>query len=536
MISYLTGGSTTAATQNLVVAELDRKLGLLFSGKTPLCRKVGGGFEGDVLPPLYGNPFYFVNSQAADKLLGVTSYNHAAFTAIANAAAIDSYDTENNLALCSFASPADTLNCSLQAHTVENGGVTYWLKPTTGTQARSERIRRYDVAEIIIDGLATVTIEKEWNKFNFFRLHNVSTEPVTVIFEGDATYQLAAFEIQALRRTGVGGTYQADYAYLWEVNAADPRFWRMSGTYHANNAVSFQVLFDWINEHVQPQPNDFGFRFDPDVQQAPTGYNFGDPSDESTRLFDLMKHEGSLLVVDRTTPAATTFTPLVFEGFDSLSSKLGQSGILMAQSGQLTAPGLDVDLVCLSTNLLRDQAATHSITALPHYIDFNFSFAAIPGAAPILSQTVAGTVSAIVSDSSGVISTESASQESLIATASANEINQLDTLRSVKNYWGFSDQITPRLSSAGWVFDISREIDFARPGGRAWFAANPDQTGTHSQRSYSFDGVSMTVREVMLFGLSAAMTGFPRDGSVWLSPRSPRYQTTLRQLPGCRVV
>lgn len=240
-VSYLGSSSPiTAERWNVLFSELDTKIRAVWDNKTPLILPVSQTFE------VLGKIFLFAPAET-DRVytadLPVKIYDHSHFTdAVAATDPLTDYflwDEDKHIALLKdgfdqalldeIAVPGGyrLLDQSLQTHTVTIEDVVYYILDPTGEDTLGvngfipERRWKYAQAEIVIEGQLAVDFDVAWDKFNFFRIHNLNDTEAEVTFPGPFIVTVPPWGIQCVRRDN--GAYTLGYRYLQKMRSGDPR-------------------------------------------------------------------------------------------------------------------------------------------------------------------------------------------------------------------------------------------------------------------------------------------------------------------------
>ncbi len=301
MIPLRTTEAILASYWNTLFSELDAKLTALLGGRTFLVT------HGDL--SLAGKTFWFNQGLAeaprSQGLGGKACYDHSPFT---DAAADEDlevalFDAAKKIVVFTEPIPAEYrellglglglnvsfFNESLEAHQrlyqpePENPeddpppAELYWLMEPTFY--RAERKCSYGLAEIICEGVGTLPIPWAWNKYRFFRVHNLSDQPLRVEFEGPPgnagviPITLAAHGIRCVRRAASGLTDGFNYfpkyktgdltVYQMPLDAKTP--WGSAG---ANTVLHPALVYQWIamlERYTDPETGErsTGVRRDP---------------------------------------------------------------------------------------------------------------------------------------------------------------------------------------------------------------------------------------------------------------------------------
>lgn len=400
-VPYLSGGeSPTAAGMNVLFAEADRRVALALDNHSPLYLLTEDATQSrQLLSPYIGPTFQFVGGpQPISGYYGTWSYDHSVFqNAMAAAVPVASDEATRILLLAPFPAATFTsigkvrsmgnaswfmspslLRFSLEAHRksfTPAGGVAadYWIQETNTDAGLNivdlQRIENYEQAELVFEGRTELEFKAEWNKYNFFRIHNLNPSlPVEVTFLNTSGVEAHAVivppcSVRCVRRTGVDGAYTDGFKYFQKFLPDDPRFYQHG---NANNVTNPSRIIPFINHLLG------GRRFrlsvaetiviarptvmlDPHVRaELPEGYAYGDPAVESTLLGDLLHHRGSLLDVKTVAadPVNTIVTSIAFNGYGQMAGVFDTREV----GDDLQIKSLDTanqhDFVSLSTNLL----------------------------------------------------------------------------------------------------------------------------------------------------------------------------------------
>jgi hypothetical protein len=435
MIPYLQGGERPTAVQmNALFAALDTKLTTLLGGRSFILGMVNAPANGSlVIPaPVFGKTFFFVTGptayaqfvpgrilktvSAVDPVTSLTvsadsvrPYDHEPFEDAIAAAVVSSYDGTKRVATIPTIGGAyytDGLTAtagvglcehSLQAHTVEHDSQTYFVKEAAAPIPE----KRYDwaQAEIIIEGRATVDLPVTWDKYRFFRFHNLQPIECEVTFGAEFTVTLEPFGIACVRRDGPESNYRlSDHKYFQTFEAGDPRFFwywpsipsntvgstmnttvlTASGGMQGNNVVNPAVLHDFVSWFVQAKGDAAGAGrywawFNQDVHElcdiGPDHAEVFGAASGSTPVGDLFHHKGWLKVLkvhktvdDPLYPGIKQiyYEDLQFNGYGTIVADFAARDITVAADGSgnlafsaSAALPWTIDVVPLSTNLLK---------------------------------------------------------------------------------------------------------------------------------------------------------------------------------------
>lgn len=370
----------TAALWNTLFQELDTKVATVLDNKNLL-------FVGtpSVNNRLLGMPFFWVaGPRLRSSAYGGRQYDHAPFTEAALELAYTVFDAERHIASIDAQVPAsyrdrvDMANStlffdrSLEAHTVQVDNVPHWIIERAYSPVyRPEKIHKYAQAEIIVEGLDAVEIKAGWNKYNFFRIHNLNPHEIIVDF-ADGVHQviIPRYQSRCVRRTTETTGYLEGYQYFHKFRTGDPRVFEMPhsqdtphGSMGANNVISPAIAYHWIAHLSSGILGTDAPRFFIDPHQL---YDVADLYSEhfpaiadNVLIGDLLHHRGTLRSVKITGAGALTTEDFEFEGYAELKAKSATlHGISVTENddGSLSLGATDStithDLWAIGTNLL----------------------------------------------------------------------------------------------------------------------------------------------------------------------------------------
>lgn len=254
----------------------------------------------------------------------------------------------------------------------------------------NEKHYRYAVAELILDGVTELSIPDTWDKYCFFRIHNLNYAAATVTFgkaggaselrrvvvpalhcktvrrDRSATLSAGGFSVFTNYRVGGGEDNDLNYFFKFE-GARDlrhywhfPSTWVAAGTNNntmshtsrvpansmcANNLTCPSIIYDWIR-HFRYDRDSFvsnGRRyawFHPDEHQVhDIEDSYADllakPSNPNANLGDLVWHKGNCLLVKfhktnkipATTLPDSTWAEIPFNGLATIAADWAAYGI-----------------------------------------------------------------------------------------------------------------------------------------------------------------------------------------------------------------
>jgi len=276
-LEFLSGNeSPTAARMNELWGEADSIIGKAMDGKSTYLVQTNG-----IIAPTesiyFGKEFFFYTpgNHDADNLSVLhavrqplpASYNQATYDAAASGASLGYADSTNRWALSD--QPLG-LDFSLKAHTRDVGGVTHFLWDTG--QPNPEKIWRFAVAELLIGDTVDNSFDflDEWNKYNCFKIHNLTQNEITFHFGASASphfsLTIPAFSQQCVRRDSVTSGYDATYGYFFKTFAGDPRFLHFKShagfvpnSMRANNITNASFLYNILEAIGQRADSSEGY-------------------------------------------------------------------------------------------------------------------------------------------------------------------------------------------------------------------------------------------------------------------------------------
>jgi hypothetical protein len=280
---------------------------------------------------------------------------------------------------------------SLEAHRVtftppDGEPASYWIRELNdfGGILREFpcRIRALHHADLIFEGVDDYDFPANYNRFNFFRIHNANSSALTVRFrktDGGIGYAatVPAYGSQCVRRTAVDGTYTAGFKYFQRFLPGDVHYYNQGAPEGiSNNVVSPQILLPFVqcvlggwpisstatgvgNGWIAPT-----VMLDPSVRAplpARASALYGDPDAPETLIGDLLHHRGAFWDIGATglgiggNPTVER-TERQFNGYSTIDGDMAAQGITVTRPGSdcvLTAvsDGKQHDAVSVGTNL-----------------------------------------------------------------------------------------------------------------------------------------------------------------------------------------
>lgn len=386
-LSYLSkDDSATADKLNDLFRFADGVLGKMFGGKSPFYWEQSSVWaaRGRIF---YGQPTLFYGSphpRLANDPDMPASYNNSAFVAAAAACSLTrvaNRDTAYRILPTVTSGLHTSLQVLTKSVTDSDGAHDYYLVDYTGSAlapynvksinwATLQRRRPLTLCELVFENYGSgMTFPKAWDKYDFFRIHNLNTSGTfTLTFEDGPGIEVPAGECRCVRRVHakdgtitwiVGGNY-FNYAAPGDARALILPDWApasrtlYSFMHQANNVVNPGILINWLdffngrmrlNPHEQWNP---GTLYDGIV-----GAQSGGTVSGSASILDLLVHRGQLALVNQTTGVKTVFD---YTGLASLSA----NGITVTAGTTTVGPKIQktgYDLVMLGVNLFGERAA-----------------------------------------------------------------------------------------------------------------------------------------------------------------------------------
>lgn len=377
--------SIDASRWNTLFAELDRKLSDCFDSKSPLCL-------GPLPESLCGKVFSFAPNEESRKFslwAGNTAYDHSVFeTGLADfdlETEVGVWDAEKHIAIlkrdvdAAFRTAAGVaadqrfFDQSLQAHYVLIEDVPHYVLELQMREPyhRPEARYKYAQADLILEGgVTSLTWPTWWDKYSFFRVHNMNNSAATITFPEGFVLTIPRWGCKCVRRKD--GVYTAGWNYLQRMLPGDPRLLEMPnnrntpyGSMGSNNVCSIVACHHWITgvtvvggwelQHKVKALADVELLHDISslyAQQFPIQTN-------DTPIGDLLHHKGELIDVRTDGGGVKTERIITFNGYDSLVETMAENDIVATANpdGTFTLTSDDEEAVkhdiwSKSTNLL----------------------------------------------------------------------------------------------------------------------------------------------------------------------------------------
>ena len=262
---------------------------------------------------------------------------------------------------------------SLKAHTTTYLGETYdvWDRG----QPAPDKKWKFAVAEILIGDATpwqsgpTTYYKSEfpdtYNKFNCFKIHNLTQNEITFYFgtqaENHYAVTIPAWSQKCVRRDSLTTGYDATYRYFFKCNVGDPRFLCFDShagstaqTMRANNITNASYLYNILEFVGQRDLKNESTRrhnritFDPHqynnigTEYASAGYVPAITG--TTPLGELVFHKGSLSYYRAETSSSTPEVGSIsFDGFTNFATALTAAGLSSGTSSNRFTIGISTD-------------------------------------------------------------------------------------------------------------------------------------------------------------------------------------------------
>lgn len=243
-----------------------------------------------------------------------------------------------------------------------------------------ELIYKYANVELIFEGSTyqNVVFPKNYNKFNFFRIHNLNGTAMNFTFKNSSNQNVFSLTIPAygskcVRRDSVDSGYIEGFSHFHRFKTGDYRFYcspltlgTQSGYNHvigikrgmmkSNNVVNPQLMFALTRKMELGGPAKW-FLDTTKFWDASTIYSpqYFSAVAETTLLGDLLHHKGRLGLAKINTPTTSTRSFATFSGYGNIEQAFGDAGFTAVTIGDndftLTKTGTH-DFLSVSTNLI----------------------------------------------------------------------------------------------------------------------------------------------------------------------------------------
>jgi len=331
----------------------------------------------------------FANSNnLQSQFLGLTPYDHELFAEAAQSVSVEIIDETTKIAAMtaaidpSYFAAANVsgllLDHSLEAHTTTVGDVKYWILEGG---YRPQKRYRHALADVVFDGegFSNFLWQPNWDKYNFFRFHNLNSYSITVTFPNGHTLTIPRWECRATRRDYDSGVFTDGWNYLNRQLAGDYRIFEITQgndnparSAGANNVCSPSILYRVFETFRGtyglggssdiPGPK---LHLDPhqvyDVSSLYSGYY---PSiTDQTILGDLLHHRGDIIDKRVDSGGEVTTTRIPFRGYADAKARWPAIGITIAENadgtitfGSSDAGAVTHDLWGIGSNLFHRSA------------------------------------------------------------------------------------------------------------------------------------------------------------------------------------
>ena len=311
-----------------------------------------------------------------------------------------------------------------------------------------EKFHDYTPAEIIIEGPSLVRIEATWNRYQFFRIHNLNKTTAEIRFADGYSVSLQPLQCATVRRTRIRNAetgvisftnYRRGYNYFFKFEGGDGRhFWHLPKYFNpaaavnsnvpnfdpsnlqwpatnsmvASNLTNPCIAYEWVRLMNDPTLPASWSRNPHSIAPvtSDSAAMFGNPADNNTLLGDLIHHKGTVkiakvhrsqkLPAPNQAHALVEFSTFTFRGYATLVTDLSAAGLQVAElpTGELRIqtpadPLWFWDLIPVGTNLFKPHATVDGITSqvlavstTPRTLDYAL-FDQQSTAAPVLAST-----------------------------------------------------------------------------------------------------------------------------------------------------
>ena len=120
-------------------------------------------------------------------------------------------------------------------YAVTFGTKTVLTPPRLMANGQVEQVLPWDEINLMVSG--NLAFPADWNKYNFFKIHNFGRAAAVVTFDGAFAVTVAAGASQCVRRTGPGGTYTLGGKYYQTMLPGDPRFYNYTALDDSNGGI-----------------------------------------------------------------------------------------------------------------------------------------------------------------------------------------------------------------------------------------------------------------------------------------------------------
>ncbi len=299
------------------------------------------------------------------------NYNQATFDTAASGAVVTYSDAVRGYALTSNVMGLDG---SLKAHTKTIDGDVYYLWEPG--QPAPEKHWKLAVAEIIIGDTVDNSFDflDSWDKYNCFKIHNLTQNQITVRFGTHYTVAIPAWGQQCVRRDNVSSGYDSSHKYFFKTRSGDPRYLHfkyqtgfIAASMRANNITNASFLYSIVemvgqrDESTRYEANNrimFDAHTYTDIGEEYAAGGYVPTITDDTLVGDLIFHRGDLSFFRASTTGSTPeFGSVTFNGFDELTAALSDADL----TGSDAADGYSISVAAehevfylwqRSTNLL----------------------------------------------------------------------------------------------------------------------------------------------------------------------------------------
>ena len=178
------------------------------------------------------------------------NYNQSTFDTAASGAIVSYVNETREYALTSNVLG---LGGSLKAHTKTIDGDVLYLWEFG--EPAPEKHWRLAIAELLIGDTVDNSFDflDEWDKYNCFKIHNLTQNQITVRFGTHYTVVIPAWGQQCVRRDNVSSGYDSSHKYFFKTRSGDPRYLHfeyqtgyIAASMRANNITNASFLYNII--------------------------------------------------------------------------------------------------------------------------------------------------------------------------------------------------------------------------------------------------------------------------------------------------
>lgn len=239
-----------------------------------------------------------------------------------------------------------------------------------------EQPLNYYQSELIVSGEQYrdgFHVPANYNKYNFFRVHNINNFPLAVKFFGTSgvvhTVTVSALGSKCVRREDIDTGYVDGFSHFHRMQDGDPRYMVLDAAPSGqNNSLRFNNVtnpfiqfeyFEAARKYLNLLTDEREFWRAPEYHNQTTNKTEWEHGDfrplpavgDDTPIGDLIAHRGKLITVDANGGDRKEIT---FQGFGSIVADFAAAGITVTESGGFLVftCATDRDLIQVSSNIL----------------------------------------------------------------------------------------------------------------------------------------------------------------------------------------